>query len=395
MRQSPSKTKPPSLPFGITPKAIQACRAAERKTLLPWFAANARVMPWRREPRKPYAVWISEIMLQQTQVATVIPYFRRFMKAFPTIKALAAAPLQDILKQWEGLGYYTRARQLHKTAQLLTARHGGRLPDNPAILARLPGLGPYTTAAIASFAFGHPLAVLDGNVIRVLSRLFAVEADTARPSTRRQFQFLADALLLHDQPAAVNEAWMELGALVCLPRNPQCGKCPMRRICTAHKEGRADQFPKKRKKEKVPHKVVGAAVILDRRNRILIAQRRPEGGMLAGLWEFPGGKIDAGETMPQCIARELKEEMGVELEVGPRLTIVHHAYSHFTIALHAHFARIIKGRPQHLECAEHVWTTVDGFDAYPFSKADLEIIRAIRALPRPPRQSDYFKSVKG
>ena len=140
----------------------------------------------------------------------------------------------------------------------------------------------------------------------------------------------------------------------------------------------------------IPHKIVGAAVILDRRNRIMIAQRRPEGGMLAGLWEFPGGKIAEGETMPQCIARELKEEMGLTLSVGPELVVVHHAYSHFTIELHAHFARILKGRPRHLECASHAWTDLPGMDAYAFSKADLQIIAALRALPRPPRFTDYF-----
>ena len=323
---------------------IQPLRAAVRRKLLPWFAKNARDLPWRAEPRPPYAVWISEIMLQQTRVDTVVPYFQRFLARFP----------------------------------------------DPAALAALPGLGPYTTAAVASFAFGHPLAVLDGNVIRVFSRLLALPDDVGLPATKKKLQRLADALLLRDQPAATNEAWMELGALVCTPRVPRCPACPLRGVCRAAQSKNPEAYPNKKKKMKVPHKVVGAAVILNAKNQILIAQRNPEKGMLAGLWEFPGGKIAEGETMPECIARELQEEMGLNIEVGPPLVTVHHAYSHFTIELHAHFARIRAGRPRHLECADHAWTTRERFDDFPFSKADLEIIRALRALPEPPRLRDVF-----
>ena len=369
---------------------VNTLRAAIRRRLLPWFAQNARNLPWRTEPRRPYAVWISEIMLQQTRVDTVIPFFRRFRKRFPTPAALAAAPLQDVLKQWEGLGYYTRARQIHKTAKLLVRDHGGKLPSDPAVLATLPGLGPYTTAAIASFAFGHPLAVLDGNVIRVLSRLTALRDDVGRPATKNRLQRLADALLIRDRAAAVNEAWMELGALVCTPRTPRCDECPLRGVCRAAARNTPEAFPVKARKAKVPHKIVGAAVIVNARHQILIAQRNPEKGMLAGLWEFPGGKQAPGETMEQCIARELMEEMGLHIDVGPHLVTVRHAYTHFTIDLHAHFARIRSGRPRHLDCAGHAWVRPDQFDDYPFSKADHGIIQAIRARPRPPRLRDGF-----
>ena len=374
----------------IPSSVLQPLRAAVRRRLLPWFAKNARDLPWRAEPRPPYAVWISEVMLQQTRVDTVIPYFRRFLARFPDPAALAAAPRQDVLKLWEGLGYYSRARQLHQAAKILVRDHGGQLPANPAPLAELPGLGPYATAAIASFAFGLPLAVLDGNVIRVFSRLLALPDDVGLPATKKKLQRLADDLLLRDNPAAANEAWMELGALVCTPRHPRCPDCPLRGACRAAKTPNPEAFPKKKKKMKVPHKVVGAAIILNAKNQILIAQRNPEKGMLAGLWEFPGGKIAEGETMPECIARELKEEMGIGIEVGPHLVTVHHAYSHFTIELHAHFARIRSGRPRHLECAGHVWTTRDRFGDFPFSKADHGIIQALRALPAPPRYRDYF-----
>ena len=371
-------------------KTIRLLRAAVRRRLLPWFARTARDLPWRAEPRQSYAVWVSEIMLQQTRVETVIPYFRRFLARFPDPESLAQAPLQDVLKLWEGLGYYSRARHIHKAARILVEQHAGRLPADPAKLATLPGLGPYSVAAIASLAFGLPLAVLDGNVIRVFSRLLALPDDVRRPATRNKLQDLAAVLLLKDRAAACNEAWMELGALVCTPRKPQCPQCPLQSICRAARFKSPEAYPRKKPKMKVPHKIVGAAVILDRRNRILIAQRKAEGGLLAGLWEFPGGKQAAGESMPQCIRRELREEMGIEIEVGPHLVTVPHAYSHFTIELHAHFACIRSGRPRHLDCAGHAWTTRDGFDDYPFSKADHGIIHALRKLPRPPRWREYF-----
>jgi len=329
-------------------------------------------------------------MLQQTRVDTVIPYYLRFLKRFPSPASLAKAPLQDILKLWEGLGYYTRARQIQKAAKVMVRDHKGRLPSDPVELAALPGFGPYTTAAVASFAFGHPLAVLDGNVMRVFARLLALRDDISLPATKKKLQAVADALLLQDKPGEINEAWMELGALLCTPRSPQCPTCPLRTVCQANKQKTPEAYPKKKKKMKVPHKVVGAAIILNRKDQILIAQRNPEGGMLAGLWEFPGGKIAKGETMPECIARELTEEMGLSLEVGPHLVTVPHAYSHFTIALHAHFARIRSGRPRHIECADHAWVSLEQFDDYPFSKADLDIIRALRALPKAPRYRDYF-----
>lgn len=372
-------------------RRLSALRDAVVRQLIPWFQANARVLPWRETPRDPYHVWISEVMLQQTRVETVVDYYRRFMARFPTVAALAAAPQQVVLKAWEGLGYYSRARNLQTAARAMVAQHGGRLPADPAVLAALPGLGPYTTAAISSFAFGLPLAVLDGNVMRVLARLVAFTGDIATGTARRALQALADALLPATAPGPANEAWMELGALVCTPRAPRCTACPLRPLCRAAQAGNPETYPVRSRKMDIPHKVVGAAVILNRHNEIMIAQRHPEKGMLAGLWEFPGGKLQPGETMEQCIARELYEEMRLRLEVGPRLTIVEHAYTHFTISLHAHFARILSGRPRHVDCAGHAWVHLSDMDTYPFSGADLKIIVALRALPGgQPRFRDYF-----
>ena len=368
----------------LSKEEAKKLRTAIRRRLAPWFEKNARDLPWRRT-KDPYAIWISEIMLQQTRVDTVIPYFQRFLARFPDVATLAAAPLQDVLKLWEGLGYYSRARHIHAASQILVRDFNGQLPENPEKLAQLPGLGPYTVAAIASFAFGQPLAVLDGNIMRIFTRWLASNEDIGQQATKKKLQKVADTLLLRDKAALVNEAWMELGALICTPRQPQCAICPMRGVCRAFSLKKMEAFPKKRKKMSVPHKVVGASVIVNRKNQFLIAQRHPEGGLLAGLWEFPGGKQAPGETMPECIRRELREEMGVNLDIGPHLVTVHHAYSHFTIELHAYFAKIRSGRPHHLDCADHAWVTCEEFDSYPFSKADLEIIRAIRQLPELPR----------
>jgi len=363
-------------------------RRAFQVTLLAWFRRHRRPQPWRVR-RTPYRVWIAELMLQQTRVDQVHDYFVRFMARFATLAALAAAEQQDVLKLWEGLGYYARARHLHRTAQWLVAQRGGRFPQTPAELRALPGIGPYTAAAIGSLAFNLDVAALDGNVARVLSRVFACGDDPRSTAGKRKLQAWADALLPRGRSAPFNEALMELGALCCTPRRPDCPKCPLRKVCRSHAAGQPEKYPVKTAQQRLPHKVVGAAVIINRRGEFLIA-RRHEHEMLGGLWEFPGGKREPGETMAACIARELQEEMGLRLRVGPRLTVVRHAYSHFTIALHAHWCRIAGGRPRDLQCGAHAWVSLARMDAYPFSRADHHIIAALRAHPAPAR---FFRRV--
>lgn len=349
-------------------------RPADVSRLLDWFRLNARDLPWRRR-RTPYRVAVSEAMLQQTRVDTVVAYYAPFLARFPSFRALAGASIDDVLKQWEGLGYYRRARNLHALARRVIEDHGGRLPRTREMLERLPGMGPYTAAAVASLAFGEDEAVVDGNVRRVLARLFALRS--APPSRWRE---LAASLLPRGRAGAFNEAMMELGATVCLPRRPRCGLCPLRPACAAYASGDPTAFPEVRPAVRVPHLVVGAAVTWDDRGRMLIARRKDD-AMLGGLWEFPGGKRERGETMKACIRRELQEEIGLTVAVGRRLVAVRHAYSHFTIELHAHECRPESGVARPIHCSAVAWIRPDQAGSYAFSRADLKILDAVQNSP--------------
>lgn len=349
--------------------------------LLAWWDAGHADLPWRRT-RDPYAVWVSEIMLQQTQIATVIPYYERWMARFPTIEALADASLDDVLKLWEGLGYYSRARNLHRAARQVVAE-GGRIPDTAAGLMRLPGIGRYTAGAIASIAFDEPAPVLDGNVIRVLSRLIDLPDDVTITSTRNKLWRLAAELVREDRPGDYNQALMELGQSVCLPANPLCLLCPLARVCLARQRGTQAERPVRPPRRRTPHYDVVAGIIWrdgapHPNGRFLITQR-PLDGMLGGLWEFPGGKQEPGETLAAALRREIREELAVEIEPGELLTEVAHAYTHFRITLRALYAAYLGGEPQHLGVADHAWVTLADLDAYAFAVTDRKIITALRA----------------
>lgn len=360
-----------SEPEPLTP----SLRQAFRRDLTAWFRVHQRDLPWRHR-RTPYRVWISELMLQQTRVDQVIPYYQRFMKRFPRVQALAEAPRADVLKMWEGLGYYSRAIRAQETARHLVAQQGGRFPRTLDGLLALPGIGPYTAAAVGSLALGLDAAVVDGNVIRVLARVMAYDGDTRRPAVRARFQAWADELLPPGRAGEFNESMMELGATVCTPRRPACATCPLRHPCQARVEGRAESYPAKGPKVTVPHKHVGAGLVVNARRQLLIAQRH-EASMLGGLWEFPGGKQEPGETLPECIARELREELGIEVEVGEACVTVRHAFSHFTMDLHAYWARIRRSRPRALDCADCRWVSVGQLKDYAFGRADQKIMEAL------------------
>ncbi|WP_179299636.1 A/G-specific adenine glycosylase [Rubrivirga marina] len=363
-------------------------RAAFREALPAWFDGARRPMPWR-EPgpdgrRDPYRVWVSEVMLQQTRVETATPYFRRFTERFPTVRDLAEAGQDEVLKLWEGLGYYSRARNLHRAAQQVVADHDGEVPSDEEAFRALPGAGPYTAAAVLSLAFDTPLAVLDGNVIRVLTRVFAIDADARSGRTRRQLQDLADVLLDPAHPGRWNESVMELGATVCTPRSPACPRCPLNDVCQAYARGAPEAFPVVSKRAPVPHHTIAVGLVIDDASRVLI-QRRPEDAMLGGLWEFPGGKVEDGETPGEACVRELREELAVEVEVSAPIARVEHAYSHFRITMHAFRCRLVSGEPASETGEPIAWVPIDALDDYAFPRANRRVIEALIEEARAPR----------
>jgi A/G-specific adenine glycosylase len=341
---------------------------AER--LLEWYERNARQLPWRGHP-DPYAVWVSEIMLQQTRVETVIPYFTAWMARFPSVAALAAASQQEVLSAWEGLGYYSRARNLHRAAQILVAEYGGVLPRDPEALRRLPGIGRYTAAAIASIAFGADLPALDGNIRRVLARIFDLRLPAKSPAGERRLWDLAAENLPLGRAGDYNQALMDLGAAICTPRSPACPSCPLAGLCQAYALGVQEERPVTEARPEVPHHTVTAAVI-QRNDHVLIAQRRPE-GLLGGLWEFPGGKLEPGEDLVGCLKREICEELGVEIGVKGQLGVFRHGYTHFSVTLHAFACTLKKGEPQARVHTALQWAAPGQLPAYPMGKIDRRI----------------------
>ena len=355
--------------------------------LAAWHDAQQRALPWRSAPagmRDPYAVWVSEIMAQQTRIDTVVAYYLRWMARFPTVKDLAAADQQEVLKLWEGLGYYARARNLHRAAQQVVAEHNGIIPNTRAALLRLPGIGAYTAGAILSLAYNQPEPILDGNVKRVLSRLADIDRPIEEAATLADLWALARQMVEAAPPGqagAVNEALMELGALICVPATPRCLLCPVADHCLAAARGTQHERPVTTPKRATPHYDVAAGVIwqgtvMD--SPLLIAQR-PQNGMLGGLWEFPGGKLEADDaSLEACLQREIAEELAIGIAVGDRVTTVRHAYTHFRITLHVFHATHVSGDPQPIGCADWRWVTLDDLDQYPFPVTDQKVIAALR-----------------
>ena len=339
------------------------------KALLSWFDRNKRDLPWRRN-RNPYATWISEIMLQQTRVDTVKPYFERWMERFPDVRSLAEADEQEVLKLWEGLGYYSRARSLHKAAKIIVSKYGGQLPEDPAELRKLPGIGDYTAGAIASIGFGKPAAALDGNIRRILARFYDIADPVRTPQTEKLLWQLAEESLDRDRPGDYNEALMDLGSAVCTPEDPKCLICPIAADCRARQNGTAGERPVMVKAEPVPHYIVTAAVIRDESGEKFLLTKRPPKGLLGGLWEYPGGKQEPDESLEDCIRREIREELGVTIRVGEPFGVYRHAYTHFKVTLHAFFCRITEGEPVPLAASELGWFSREELAALPMGKID-------------------------
>lgn len=331
-------------------------------------------MPWRNS-EDPYKTWISEIMLQQTRVDQAIPYYKRFMERFPTVYDLAAADQQEVLKVWEGLGYYSRARNLHHAAKTVVNDFEGRVPDTEEEIRKLKGIGPYTAAAVLSIAFSKPYAVVDGNVIRVLTRYLGIEENVRNQKTKNLIQEAADELIDRERPGDFNQGVMELGATICTPTNPNCEACPINSSCTAYATLKTDTIPYKSPAKKRPHHQIGVGIIKND-DQVLIALR-PEDTMLGGLWEFPGGKQKEGEAIEDTVKRELKEELGVDVSVSKPFMKLDHAYSHFKITMHAYLCELKNGEPSARLSQRIRWVPIKELDQYPFPKANRKLTRKL------------------
>ncbi len=337
------------------------------KALLAWYEQSARDLPWRKI-RDPYAIWVSEVMLQQTRVQTVLPYYQRWMASFPTIDILAEADLDLVLSRWEGLGYYRRAHNLHQAAKYVVANLGGKLPENIDELNQLPGIGPYIAAAIVALAFNQDVVALDANLRRVISRVMDLDLDPRTPEGERQVRTWALNRLPGGSASEFNQAWMDLGSSICTPKSPSCEECPLIRLCESYANGTQALRPVRSPKSPIPHREVAAGVLF-RNGKVLIG-RRPQDGLLAGLWEFPGGTKESGETLPQCLQREWQEELGVSVEIDRFLGKFEHAYTHFRITVSAYLCHLLGGEPAALEHSEILWVLPYNLGDYPMGKID-------------------------
>ncbi|ACL06144.1 A/G-specific adenine glycosylase [Desulfatibacillum aliphaticivorans] len=346
------------------------------RSLLRWYEENARDLPWRRTS-DPYAIWVSEIMLQQTQVKTVIPYFLRWMDAFPNISSLAEAPLDDVLKMWEGLGYYSRARNMHKAAKEIMDRLDGRMPRTYKGLLELPGIGAYTAGAVCSIAYNQDVPLVDANVKRVFARILDMEKPVEQTAATREIRGLAESLIPSGKAGLFNQALMELGALVCTPKNPDCKGCPVSVHCLALKEQTVDSRPVLPPKKKTQALEVSAGVCV-RDRKILIQKRLPK-GLMAGLWEFPGGKLNPGESPEQALVREFAEELEIDIECGEKITVIQHAYTRFRVRLHVFWCSMKKpAQTPALHAAEEIrWVSPKELDGLAFPSADRRLIQML------------------
>ncbi len=317
-------------------------------------------------------------MLQQTRVQAVIPYFLRFMKAFPDATHLAAADLQKVYKLWEGLGYYSRARHLHQAAAIIASKYGNRLPDDPALLRSLPGIGDYIAAAIVSIAFDRPHAVVDGNVKRVLSRLHLMENPVNQSSSHARFQSAADHLLDRHHPARHNQAMMELGALICTPRNPQCNQCPVAQFCKARQNNLTDIFPRRLKRPPIPEQNWAAGVVV-KNNCILLTQRPPQ-GLLAGFWEFPCTPLSFEDDPAETCIRAIRSTLGLQTVMGQHITTVRHAYTHFKLRMDVYLCQWQSGRVRPSGIDAFQWVPFDQTNRLPLHKAVHKALPAVLKL---------------
>jgi A/G-specific adenine glycosylase len=343
--------------------------------LVRWYLKNQHPLPWR-ETIDAYRIWISEVMLQQTRVETVIPYYRAFITRFPNVSRLAHADLDVILKGWEGLGYYSRARNLHRAAGMIVENFDAKLPRSLEGLRSLPGIGAYIAAAVGSIAFGLPAAVVDGNVKRILARLFTDPTPVNTNGAIRRFHVLADQMLDKSHPGRFNQALMELGQRICTPKEPDCIQCPIRSHCRAHIQGRETDFPVRLPKSKTPLKKM-VHVVVQRDNAWLIL-RRPETGLLGGLWELPGDEVAQPAKSGELVAGLIRNQTGIRIKDISHLGHVGHAYTHFRISSDIYRARFRQGRVALNGHADHAWIRPADIPAYAFHKLTHKIFALLK-----------------
>jgi A/G-specific adenine glycosylase len=355
----------PSNPGPVGPRRVSA--------LLDWFPRHRRSLPWRIRP-DPYRIWVAEVLLQQTRVAQAAPYFERFVARFPTVRSLARATRSEVLKAWEGAGYYARARHLHAAAKILVAEHKGRIPETVEDLEQLPGVGPYIARAVASLAFGAPVVALEANGLRVAARWSREEGNIRSSAVRRRLERGLAQLLPPSAAGAFNEAIMELGETVCLPAAPRCAECPVTFACRAYLE-LSDPSALPRRPVARDRPLVRAAVVALSDGGRWLVQRRAPTGLLGGLWEFPGGRIEPGERPDSAAVRELWEETGARAADLTSVGIVRHRYSHFGVELHVFSGAAAHPRPR--LGPDRRWVTPAQLRRLPLPQATYKILQRL------------------
>jgi A/G-specific adenine glycosylase len=356
-------------PVAISKDLISLKKEKIQTKLLRWFNKHQRDLPWRKT-NDPYVIWVSEIMLQQTLVSTVIPYYKTFLKSFPTVRHLARADLSKVLKVWEGLGYYSRARNLHRAARVILNHFHGKIPDNLNDLLSLPGIGKNTAGAILSIAYNKEAPILDGNVKRVLSRLFAISGNPVRGKTEGLLWHLSESLIPKDLANSFNQALMDLGSMICTPKDPHCHKCPLRNLCKGNLSGSPERFPLRTIKKTIPH-ITAVSVVIEKGKKVLLNQRPPI-GFLGGLWEFPNWGINGKKGFKKQLENRIKSEIGLSVKVKAPIWAFRQPYSHFKLTLHVFHCQALDGK------GKGRWVPIKSLYRLPMSRLQRRIAETLR-----------------